>query len=66
MPTGPAHATTLLGTISQVSDAFMRGDVTQSPSVSGKSPDNGKFERGEDGKLAGKDNEMVVHLLPEQ
>ena len=66
MPTGPSAALSQLATIHLLSITFLKGTLASAPCLEGKKPDRGKYKRGEDGKMQGKDGEVALHLLAQQ
>lgn len=65
MPTGLSIALGHLERIHELSSAFVKGTLLETPSVKGKEPDGGQYTRAEDGKM-GADGSVVVHLLASQ
>ncbi|ORX38310.1 platelet-activating factor acetylhydrolase, isoform II-domain-containing protein [Kockovaella imperatae] len=59
-PTSPSKALQLLSTVHELSASFLSGKLDQCPLVQAQ-PDEGDFERGEDGKMKA-DDPVVVHL----
>ena len=65
-PSSPDPALGYLKTINELSDAFLRGDLRNSELLRDLSPDQGKFAKGDDGKMVGENGSVILHLLGKQ
>jgi platelet-activating factor acetylhydrolase len=65
-PSSPTVALSDLETIHGLSDSFLRGRLVDHDAIKGQRPDEGKYEKGPDGKMAGEKGSVVVHLLGKQ
>ena len=65
-PSSPTVALSDLETIHSLSDSFLRGRLIDNDAIKERRPDEGKYEKGPDGKMAGERGAIVVHLLGKQ
>lgn len=63
MPTGPGVGIDHLATIHELTRGFLSGSLDEVESIKGQEGDGGDYAKDENGKLAGKQGDVVVHLM---
>jgi hypothetical protein len=62
-PGSPSIASGYLSTVHELVNAFINGRLASAGPIQGQKPDEGKFEKGAHGEMAGERGSVVLHLL---